>query len=87
MHLRYRCQRQGCPGRQRFERTNVIAWLSKVGVTLTRIGLEVGRLPQGFMRRCGRLGSPMELLETRHVRNVFKMVKTDRKDANQCGLE
>jgi transposase len=61
----------------------MIAWLSEVGVTLTRIGLEAGPLSQWLYAAMRQAGLAVELLETRHVRNAFKImpVKTDRKDA------
>jgi transposase len=57
--------------------------LSEVRVTLTRIGLEAGPLSQWLYAAMRRAGLAVELLETRHVRNAFKImpVKTDRKDA------
>jgi transposase len=57
--------------------------LSEVGVTLTRIGLEAGPLSQWLYAAMRQAGLAVELLETRHVRNAFKImpVKTDRKDA------
>jgi transposase len=71
-------------GKVSSEPTALIAWLSEVGVSLTRIGLEAGPLSQWLyaaMRQ--QAGLAVELLETRHVRNAFKImpVKTDRKDA------
>ena len=49
----------------------------------TRIGLEAGPLSQWLFAAMKEAGLPVELLETRHVRNAFKTmpVKTDRKDA------
>jgi transposase len=65
------------------EPTALIAWLSEVGVTLTRIGLEAGPQSQWLYAAMRQAGLAVELLETRHVRNAFKImpVKTDRKDA------
>jgi transposase len=50
---------------------------------LTRIGLEAGPLSQWLYAAMRQAGLAVELLETRHVRNAFKImpVKTDRKDA------
>jgi transposase len=50
---------------------------------LTRIGLEAGPLSQWLYAGFQKAGYPIELLETRHVRDAFKAmaVKTDRKDA------
>ncbi|MEA3073589.1 MAG: hypothetical protein QOD29_5035, partial [Alphaproteobacteria bacterium] len=61
----------------------LIAWLGSLGLAMTRIGLEAGPLSQWLFAAMKRAGLPVELLETRHVRNAFKTmpVKTDRKDA------
>ena len=60
----------------------LVAWLSSVA-ELTRIGLEAGPLSQWLYAAMRDAGLAVELLETRHVRNAFKImpVKTDRKDA------
>jgi transposase len=59
------------------------AWFGKLGLAMTRIGLEAGPLSQWLFAAMKQAGLPVELLETRHVRNAFKTmpVKTDRKDA------
>jgi transposase len=61
----------------------LIAWLSALGLSLTRIGLEAGPLSQWLYAAMRDAGLAVELLETRHVHNAFKTmpVKTDRKDA------
>jgi transposase len=61
----------------------LIAWLGSVALELTRIGLEAGPLSQWLYAAMRDAGLAVELLETRHVRNAFKImpVKTDRKDA------
>jgi transposase len=61
----------------------LIAWFGSLGVSLTRIGLEAGPLSQWLYAALRQAGLAVELLETRHVRNAFKImpVKTDRKDA------
>jgi transposase len=61
----------------------LIAWFRGVGLELTRIGLEAGPLSQWLYAAMRDVGLPVELLETRHVRDAFKAmpVKTDRKDA------
>jgi transposase len=61
----------------------LIAWFSSLGLSLTRIGLEAGPLSQWLYAAMRDAGLAVELLETRHVRNAFKImpVKTDRKDA------
>jgi transposase len=62
----------------------LIAWLGSLGLELTRIGLEAGPLSQWLYAGMREAGFEVELLETRHVRNAFKImpVKTDRKDAH-----
>jgi len=61
----------------------LIAWFRSLGVEVTRIGLEAGPLSQWLYAGMQQAGLAVELLETRHVRNAFKImpVKTDRKDA------
>jgi transposase len=61
----------------------LIAWFRSLGVELARIGLEAGPLSQWLYAAMQQAGLAVELLETRHVRNAFKImpVKTDRKDA------
>jgi transposase len=54
-----------------------------MGLVPTRIGLEAGPFSQWLYARMRDAGLSIELLETRHVRNAFKImpVKMDRKDA------
>jgi transposase len=61
----------------------LIAWFTKLGVSMARIGLEAGPLSQWLYARMREAGLSVELLETRHVRDAFKAmpVKTDRRDA------
>jgi transposase len=61
----------------------LIAGFGKLGVEMTRIGLEAGPLSQWLYAGMRDVGLAVELLETRHVRDAFKAmpVKTDRKDA------
>lgn len=61
----------------------LIVWFRSLGVELTRIGLEAGPLSQWLYAAMQQAGLAVELLETRHVHNAFKImpVKTDRKDA------
>ena len=61
----------------------LIAWFGSLGLAMTRIGPEAGPLSQWLFAAMKQAGLPVELLETRHVRNAFKTmpVKTDRKDA------
>ena len=57
----------------------LIGWFGRLEV-LTRIGLEAGPLSQWLYAGMREAGLPVELLETRHVRDAFKAmpVKTDR---------
>src|SRR5215213_8292160 len=61
----------------------LIAWLRGLGLELARVGLEAGPLSQWLFAAMRDAGLPVELLETRHVRDAFKAmpVKADRKDA------
>jgi transposase len=61
----------------------LVAWLRGLGLELARVGLEAGPLSQWLYAAMRDAGLPVELLETRHVRDAFKAmpVKTDRKDA------
>lgn len=61
----------------------LIAWFAGLGFALTRIGLEAGPLSQWLYAALRKAGLPVELLETRHVRDAFKAmpVKSDRNDA------
>ena len=61
----------------------VIAWFGASGTPMSRIGLEAGPLSQWLYAAMRAAELPVELLETRHVRDAFKSmpVKTDRKDA------
>src|SRR4051794_27265288 len=61
----------------------LIAWFTKLGVSMARIGLEAGPLSQWLYAKMREAGLSVELLETRHVRDAFKAmpVKTDRTDA------
>ena len=57
----------------------LIAWFGKLAVEVSRIGLEAGPLSQWLYAGMREAGLPVELLETRHVRDAFKAmpVKTD----------
>src|SRR6202162_5354174 len=61
----------------------LIAWFGALGYGLTRIGLEAGPLSQWLYAGMTKAGLAVELLETRHVRDAFKVmpVKSDRNDA------
>jgi transposase len=65
------------------EPESLTAWLNSLGFALSRIGLEAGPMSQWLYAGMTQAGLAVELLETRHVRNAFKImpVKTDRKDA------
>src|SRR3982750_3487710 len=61
----------------------LIAWLRGLGLGRARVGLEAGPLSQWLYAAMREADLPVELLETRHVRDAFKAmpVKIDRKDA------
>src|SRR3712207_5397789 len=63
----------------------LIGWLRGLGLELARVGLEAGPLSQWLYAAMRAAGLPVELLETRHVRDAFKAmpVKTDRKDRSE----
>jgi len=65
------------------EPETLLAWFRKLGIEMTRIGLEAGPLSQWLYAAMHDAGLAVELLETRHVRDAFKAmpVKTDRNDA------
>jgi Transposase len=65
------------------EPETLIAWFRSLGMEVARIGLEAGPLSQWLYAGMQQAGLAVELLETRHVRNAFKImpVKTNRKDA------
>jgi transposase len=72
-----------CEGKVASEPDVLIGWFDNLGVEVSRIGLEAGPLSQWLYAGMREVGLPVELLETRHVRDAFKAmpVKTDRKDA------
>jgi transposase len=65
------------------EPEGLVTWLRALKLDLARIGLEAGPLSQWLHAALRQAGFAVELLETRHVRNAFKImpVKTDRNDA------
>jgi transposase len=72
-----------CEAKVASEPELLIRWFGYLGVEVSRIGLEAGPLSQWLYAGMREAGLPVELLETRHVRDAFKAmpVKTDRKDA------
>lgn len=58
-------------------------WLKKVGLPLTRLGLEAGSLSPWLCHELLALGYPVICIETRHAKAAMKaqQVKTDRNDA------
>ncbi len=52
----------------------LIAWFGSLALELTRIGLEAGPLSQWLYAAMRDAGLAVELLETRHVRNAFKIM-------------
>ncbi len=61
----------------------LVAWFGGLDVAPARLGLEAGHLLQWLYTGLKDAGIAVELLETRHVRTVFKTmpVKTHRKNA------
>jgi transposase len=61
----------------------LIAFLTRLGLPLTRIGLEAGPLSQWLYAGLAKAGHAVVLLETRHVKAALSamIVKTDRRDA------
>ena len=72
-----------CEAKLASEPDVLIRWFDTLSVKVSRIGLEAGPLSQWLYAGMREAGLPVELLETRHVRDAFKAmpVKTDRKDA------
>jgi len=72
-----------CEGKVASEPDALIAWLKKLKLQLTRIGLEAGPLSQWLYVAMRQAGLAVELLETRHVHNALQTmpVKSDRNDA------
>ena len=72
-----------CESKIATEPETLIAWLSRLQLELTRIGLEAGPLSQWLYAAMRQSGLAVELLETRHVRTALKTmpVKSDRNDA------
>ncbi len=72
-----------CESKIGTEPETLIAWLSRLQLELTRIGLEAGPLSQWLHAAMRQSGLAVELLETRHVRTALKTmpVKSDRNDA------
>jgi transposase len=67
----------------RSEPEDLVRWLRSLKLDLTRIALEAGPLSQWLYAALRQAGFPVELLESRRVRNALKImpVKTDRNDA------
>src|SRR3954451_2389942 len=61
----------------------LVAFLGRLGLPLTRVGLEAGPLSQWLHAGLAEAGFEAVLLETRHVKAALSamVVKTDRKDA------
>jgi transposase len=72
-----------CEAKVSSEPDVLIRWFGNLAVEVLRIGLEAGPLSQWLYAGMREAGLPVELLETRHVRDAFKAmpVKTDRNDA------
>jgi transposase len=61
----------------------LVRFFSEQGLDLARIGLEAGPLSQWLHAGMVKVGLPVALLETRHVKAALSamIIKTDRKDA------
>ncbi len=72
-----------CEAKLESEPEVLIGWLVTRGLELTRIGLEAGPLSQWLHAAMREAGLPVELLETRYVCTMLKLMlnKTDRNDA------
>src|SRR6201982_1759481 len=70
-------------GKVASEPAALVAWLGRLELELTRIGLEAGPLSQWLYAGMREAGLAVELLETRHVRKAFEAmpIKSDRNDA------
>ena len=53
----------------------LLALFAALGISLTRIGLEAGPLSQWLYAGLREAGLAVELLETRHVRNAFSIMR------------
>ena len=62
---------------------SLAVYFGKIGLAISRIGLEAGSLSQWLHEGLTRVGFDVVLLETRHVKAALSamVVKTDRKDA------
>ena len=60
-----------------------VGFLTRLGLPLTRIGLEAGPLSQWLYAGLAKAGQAVVLLETRHVKAALSamIVKTDSRDA------
>jgi transposase len=67
-------------GKVASEPEDLVTWLRALKLDLARIGLEAGPLSQWLYAALRQAEFAVELLETRHVRNAFKImpVKTDQ---------
>ncbi len=53
------------------------AWFRGLGFELARVGLEAGPLSQWLFAAMRGAGLPVELLETRHVRDAFRAMPVE----------
>src|SRR4051794_26900599 len=72
-----------CEAKVASEPEALVRFFDRVGVCVTRIGLEAGPLSQWLHTGLTEAGFEVVLLETRHVKAALSAmtVKTDRKDA------
>ena len=55
----------------------LVAWFRGLGFEIVRVGLEAGPLSQWLYAAMRDAGLAVELLETRHVRDAFKVMPED----------
>ena len=60
---------------------NLIGWFRDLGLEVTRIGLEAGPLSQWLYTAMKKEGLAVELLETRHVHDAFKVMPVKMDEA------
>src|SRR6185436_12433723 len=72
-----------CEAKVASEPEALVCFFGRLGVSVTRIGLEAGPLSQWLHAGLAEAGFEAVLLETRHVKAALSamVVKTDRKDA------
>ena len=65
----------------------LITWFQSLGFALSRIGLEAGPMSQWLYAAMKQAGLAVELLETRHVRNAFKIMPVKTQGCSTLSTE